>query len=159
MDENTKLRDKLDASVACVTEKLAAGEALYGINTGFGGSADSRTNNTQALQLALLQHQQCGQLEVPGAGPSPSLLLSEEPLCMPESWVRGALVVRLNSLSRGHSGVRTQVLEKMATLLKCNITPVVPVRGSISASGDLSTLSYIAGCLAGQDGIEAIVTR
>ena len=77
---------------------------------------------------------------------------------MPESWVRGALLVRLNSLSRGHSGVRTEVLEKMAALLKHNITPVIPVRGSISASGDLSTLSYVAGCLAGQDGIYAIVT-
>lgn len=136
--------------------------ASYGVSTGFGGSADSRTNNLASLQLALLQHQQCGQLELPDntalctpSRPGSSLLLSEEPLSMPESWVRGAIAVRLNSLSRGHSGVRVEVLQKMGALLKHNIVPVVPVRGSISASGDLSTLSYIAGCLAGQDHIQA----
>lgn len=77
---------------------------------------------------------------------------------MPESWVRGAIAVRLNSLSRGHSGVRTEVLQRMGQLLKYNIIPVVPVRGSISASGDLSTLSYIAGCLAGQQSIQAWIS-
>ncbi|CAO1631666.1 unnamed protein product [Parajaminaea phylloscopi] len=165
LDRDPALRAKIEASVACLNEKLEAGEALYGINTGFGGSADSRTNNPQGLQMALLQHQQCGQLEVPAAStlctpsrPGASLLLSEEALSMPESWVRGAMAVRLNSLSRGHSGVRTEVLQRMGHLLKHNITPVVPVRGSISASGDLSTLSYIAGCLAGQDNIEAWVS-
>ena len=70
---------------------------------------------------------------------------------MPEAWVRGAIVVRLSSLMRGHSGVRWEVLEKMQKLfLENNVTPVVPVRSSISASGDLSPLSYVAGALAGR---------
>lgn len=73
---------------------------------------------------------------------------------MPEAWVRAAIAVRLNSLVRGHSGVRVEVLRTMSALLEHNITPVVPLRGSISASGDLSPLSYIAGCLAGEDGIQ-----
>ena len=90
---------------------------------------------------------------------------------MPESWVRSAILVRINSLIRGHSGVRWELLEAMSTLLKENITPVVPLRGSISASGgkiiylisldvtslnlvdsiykDLSPLSYVAGTLIG----------
>lgn len=136
-----------------------------GISTGFGGSADSRTTNLHGLQLALLQHQQCGQLELPhdshtsrAQGAGSSLLLSEEPLAMPEAWVRAAMVVRLNSLMRGHSGVRALVLQKMALLLEKDIIPVVPVRGSISASGDLSPLSYVAGSLAGQRGIQVWVT-
>jgi hypothetical protein len=54
---------------------------------------------------------------------------------MPESWVRGAILVRINSLIRGHSGVRWELIEKMAALLRTNITPLVPLRGSISASG------------------------
>lgn len=74
---------------------------------------------------------------------------------MPEAWVRAAIAVRLNSLMRGHSGVRADVLSTMCQLLKHNIIPVVPVRGSISASGDLSPLSYIAGTLAGHHGIQA----
>lgn len=117
-----------------------------------------------ALQLALLQHQQSGLLEVPDSSPfctpsrpGSSLLLSEEPLSMPEAWVRAAIAVRLNSLMRGHSGVRASVLSTMGALLKHNVIPVVPVRGSISASGDLSPLSYIAGTLAGEQGIEAWV--
>jgi hypothetical protein len=58
---------------------------------------------------------------------------------MPESWVRGAILVRINSLIRGHSGVRWELVEKMAALLSANITPLVPLRGSISASGGTYT--------------------
>ena len=116
------------------------------------------------LQLALLQHQQAGVLEVPSnfpastpSRPGSSLSLTDNVLSQPEAWVRGAMIVRLNSLMRGHSAVRWSVLEGMLDLLKHNITPVVPLRGSISASGDLSPLSYVAGCLAGQPGIWAWV--
>jgi phenylalanine ammonia-lyase len=59
---------------------------------------------------------------------------------MPESWVRGAILVRINSLIRGHSGVRWELIEKMAALLRANITPMVPLRGSISASGGMYIL-------------------
>lgn len=54
---------------------------------------------------------------------------------MPEAWVRGAILIRMNSLIRGHSGVRWELIEKMGALLGENITPLVPLRGSISASG------------------------
>jgi Aromatic amino acid lyase len=61
---------------------------------------------------------------------------------MPESWVRGAILVRINSLIRGHSGVRWELIEKMAALLRANITPLVPLRGSISASGGTYRCTY-----------------
>lgn len=54
---------------------------------------------------------------------------------MPEAWVRGAILVRINSFIRGYSGVRWDLLEKMVELLRENITPRVPLRGSISALG------------------------
>jgi hypothetical protein len=54
---------------------------------------------------------------------------------MPEAWVRGAILVRINSFIRGYSGVCWDLLEKMVELLRENISPLVPLRGSISASG------------------------
>lgn len=70
-------------------------------------------------------------------------------LSMPESWVRGAILVRINSLLRGHSAVRLEVIQALTKLLQHDIVPLVPLRGSISASGDLCPLSYIAGTLEG----------
>jgi hypothetical protein len=64
---------------------------------------------------------------------------------MPESWVRGAILIRLNSLIRGHSGVRWELIEKMSALLHANITPLVPLRGSISASGGIYSLTLCQG--------------
>lgn len=70
-------------------------------------------------------------------------------LSMPEPWVRGAILVRINSLLRGHSAVRLEIIRFLVKLLQHDIVPLVPLRGSISASGDLCPLSYIAGTLEG----------
>jgi phenylalanine ammonia-lyase len=70
-------------------------------------------------------------------------------LSMPEAWVRGAMLIRCNALMRGHSAVRISVVESLAELLRQDIVPLVPLRGSISASGDLCPLSYIAATLEG----------
>lgn len=160
LSNSKEVIERVEASVNALQKRLQSGESLYGINTGFGGSADSRTSNMHALQLALLQHQQCGILPIPPSFPvnTPSrpescLPLSSHELSQPEAWVRGAMVVRLNSLMRGHSGVRMVILERMQSLLKENIVPVVPLKSTISASGDLSPLSYVAGAVAGQPGI------
>jgi phenylalanine ammonia-lyase len=73
---------------------------------------------------------------------------------MPESWVRGSMLVRGNTLARGHSAVGYNIIETFPTLLNKNMIPLVPLRGSISASGDLSPLSYIAGVLEGNPKLE-----
>lgn len=57
---------------------------------------------------------------------------------MPESWVRAAVLVRINSLIRGHSGVRWETIDKLKEMLTANIVPLVPIRASISASGGKS---------------------
>lgn len=135
--------------------------SIYGVNTGFGGSADTRTDAPNSLQISLLEHQLAGVLPRPTEPNAPLTFDVTDPmsLTMPEAIVRGAMVVRINSLVRcipssphaltepealtrnvtyrGHSGVRLEVLETLQALLNKNITPMVPLRGSISASGDL----------------------
>ncbi|MCJ1388064.1 hypothetical protein MMC18_000908 [Xylographa bjoerkii] len=71
---------------------------------------------------------------------------------MPESWVRASILIRINSLASGHSGVRPIIINNMLELLKNNITPMIPLRGTISASGDLMPLAYIGGTLEGKRG-------
>ncbi|KAN0114021.1 L-Aspartase-like protein, partial [Russula decolorans] len=147
-----KLRDD-------IVGKVETSQSVYGVSTGFGGSgkpsagvltptrlfeADTRTPNTLALGSALLQHQHSDVLPS-STDVLPSSLPLLDPLAsmsMPESWVRGAILVRINSLIRGHSGIRWELIEKMAALLRANITPLVPLRGSISASGDAQTYRH-----------------
>jgi len=154
LDQSPRTREKVDKSRECISDKVDQGISIYGVTTGFGGSADTRTDSPLVLGHALLQMQHSGVLpssttKIPDALP----LLDPMGSVMPESWVRAAILVRMNSLIRGHSGVRWELIEKMNRLLSVNITPVVPLRGSISASGDLSPLSYIAGTLCGNPSI------
>lgn len=142
---------------------MAAGNVIYGVNTGFGGSADTRTQDFERLQSAAIQHLNVGILLKadktvidPDVDPSSresrdhGMLRSH---ALPTPIVRAAMLIRCNSLMRGHSGVRVSVIDAIMKLLSVNVTPIVPLRGSISASGDLSTLSYIAGAIEGNPDI------
>jgi phenylalanine ammonia-lyase len=99
-------------------------------------SADTRTDDPLSLGNALLQHQHAGVIST-GTGDILPLMDPLTSTSMPESWVRGAILIRMNSLIRGHSGVRLELIEQMASLLLAQITPLVPLRGSISASGGM----------------------
>ena len=108
---------------------MARGDATYGVNTGFGDLATVRIENKN---LALLQER---------------LILSHcagvgEPL--PDSVVRGMLLLRANTLARGHSGARAELIEALLTLLANGVLPLVPSRGSVGASGDLAPLAHLA---------------
>jgi phenylalanine ammonia-lyase len=154
LDDSPATREKVEKGRNFIDHKLNAGQSIYGLSTGFGGSADTRTSHHLALGSALLQHQQSGVL--PSSLTPPPILPLSDPLSslsMPEAWVRGAILVRINSFIRGYSGVRWELMEKMVDLLRENITPLVPLRGSISSSGDLIPLSYIAGTLVGNPSI------
>ena len=142
---------RVEASVKVLKDRLAAGDSLYGITTGFGGSADTRTSHTFDLQRALLQHQQSGVVPVKKSPHSIRGMLQSSPnmTFMPEEWVRGAMLVRCKSLLNGHSAIRYEAIEVLMTMLNRNLIPLVPLRGSISASGDLQPLSYIAGAMEG----------
>lgn len=117
--------------------------------------ADTRTDSHIVLGTSLFQHQHIGVLST---NSDPSILPLNDPLAttsMPEAYVRAAMAVRTNSLIRGHSAVRWELLESLTALLNNNITPLVPLRGSISSSGDLSPLSYVSGVMTGNPAIRA----
>lgn len=121
-----------------------------GVNTGFGGSADLRTSDHLGLERALMQLLQSGVSIASDRTSDPfSTAFESFPRCMPLPWVRATIVARLNQCIRGHSAISRQVVQAIVRLLHADILPVVPLRGSISASGDLMPLSYLAGVLEG----------
>ena len=125
-------REVMKKGSSFLNEKSAEGCCVYGVNTGFGGSADVRHEKDEEVQTKLVIH-----LNV-GFGRK-----------LPIEFVKAAMLVRVNCLIRGYSGVSPQVVELLAELINHDIVPYVPMRGSISASGDLIPTSYIAACLEG----------
>jgi len=122
-------RRRVDSGRRAVEETVRRGDATYGVNTGFG---DLATVGIEEENLALLQER---------------LILSHcagvgEPLC--DRVVRGMLLLRANTLARGHSGVRPLLIETLLTLLNSGVLPLVPSRGSVGASGDLAPLAHLA---------------
>ncbi|KAI1370071.1 L-Aspartase-like protein [Hypoxylon crocopeplum] len=75
---------------------------------------------------------------------------------LPWSWARAAILIRMNSLISGCPAVRPVIVERMQDLLKHDIIPMIPLRGSISSSGDLSPLSYISGAIQGKSTIRVL---
>ncbi|KXG47451.1 Phenylalanine ammonia-lyase [Penicillium griseofulvum] len=153
-DSETVL-SRLERSVDLLAEKLERGEVVYGVTTGFGGSADTRTNDYAALQQALIQHHNSA-VVLPGdrrSGAGSTRLQSLKSHAMPIPIVKAAMLIRCNSLLRAHSAVRFQVVRNILTLLAYDMTPVVPLRGSISACGDLTPLAYIAAAIEGNPDI------
>lgn len=125
----------IDASAAAVHAIVAKGDAAYGINTGFGKLARTRIADEQLEQLQrnlILSH-------AVGTG---------EP--MQAAAVRLILLMKAGSLARGHSGVRLQVVQTLLALLDADILPLIPVKGSVGASGDLAPLSHMTLALMGE---------
>ncbi len=133
-----------------------------GINTGFGGSADTRTTKSEVLKHDLLNSLLYGMLgdATTNARRTASLPSGhKEKMSMPESWARAAMLVRTNSLAQGASGVLPSTVHGLIRIMNENVTPRIPLRGSISASGDLSPLAYIAGLLEGKPTVTAWVGK
>ncbi len=72
---------------------------------------------------------------------------------MPPAWVKGMMVVRCNATVRGHSGVSMEAVDAILGLLEHDLVPIIPLKGSVSASGDLMPLAYIAGAIEGNSDI------
>ncbi len=119
---------RVDAGRARVERLVQAGEPVYGINTGFGHLKNKRISSTQLDQLQenlLISH-------AVGVGPA-----------APAGIVRWMLLFKIHMLLAGHSGVRRDVIERLAALLNADLLPLVPTRGSLGASGDLAPLAHL----------------
>ena len=119
-----------------VLRRAAAGDAaVYGANTGFGRLALERipADDLRTLQLNLVRS------HAAGVG---------EPL--PGAIVRLAMLLKLNSLAAGYSGVSPELLRLMTRCINEDLLPVVPAQGSVGASGDLAPLAHMALVLVGR---------
>ncbi|KAL4810915.1 L-Aspartase-like protein [Aspergillus unguis] len=151
---NPTALSRMEASVALLNNELSSGRVVYGVNSGFGGNADTRTNAHEDLQKALIQHHNTAVVLPTDRGEgSSSIVQNLKSHSIPIPIVKAAMVARANSLIRGHSAVRIEIVRNLAAMLNADFTPVVPLRGSISASGDLTPLGYIAGALEGNSDI------
>jgi histidine ammonia-lyase len=108
---------------------IAEGRTVYGVNTGFGKLSDVRIELSQLreLQLNLVRSHSCG---------------LGQPLSIEEA--RAMLLLRANVLACGYSGCRPVVIETLLAMLGLGVTPVIPEKGSVGASGDLAPLAHLA---------------
>src|SRR3982751_922718 len=134
-----------------LADKVKCGEPIYGVTTGFGSNTDKLLGAHRARD------------ELPGGNPEKhgGTLLEElqynlvvtHAVCVGEPFaagvVRAMLAIRINTLMRGHSGIRVSTLQALAELLNRDIVPVIPQKGSVGASGDLAPLSHLAIVLLG----------
>lgn len=125
----------MDRSADTVTRVLAAGQTVYGINTGFGLLANTRIapEELETLQRSIVLSHAAGI----GA-------------YMEESTVRLLMVLKINSLARGYSGIRRSVVESLMALVNQEVYPAIPKKGSVGASGDLAPLAHMSAVLLGE---------
>ncbi len=122
-------RARMEASRSIVEKIIAENRTVYGVNTGFGKLSDVRIDPHQLreLQLNLVRSHSCG---------------LGNPLSEAES--RAMLLLRANVLACGLSGARAAVAEALVDMLERGVTPVIPEKGSVGASGDLAPLAHLA---------------
>ncbi|MBD3224639.1 MAG: histidine ammonia-lyase [Caldithrix sp.] len=126
---------RVERSRKMINDLVGSGAIVYGVNTGFGKFADVKINKTETAELQrrlVLSH-------AAGVG---------DP--MPEDIVRLMMLLKIKNLSLGHSGVRKETVQFLVDMLNKRITPVIPSKGSVGASGDLAPLGHMAAAMLGE---------
>lgn len=123
------------ASVGCVEAIIAEGRTAYGINTGFGLLASTRIapHDLEKLQRSLVLSHAAGVGEA-----------------LDDAMVRLIMLLKVNSLARGFSGIRRTVIDALVALLNAEVYPHIPLKGSVGASGDLAPLAHMSLVLLGE---------
>ncbi|MEY3386064.1 MAG: hutH histidine ammonia-lyase [Bacteroidota bacterium] len=128
-------RERVRASRAAVDRWIDEGRVIYGMTTGFGEFANvaiSRDDVERLQENLIISHSA-------GTG---------EPL--PKEVVRAMMVLRINALAKGYSGIRESTLDALVAMVNVGIVPYIPSQGSVGSSGDLAPLSHLALCLIGR---------
>jgi len=128
-------RERMLASRAVVDRAVREGRVIYGVTTGFGELKDRHipADDTRQLQVNLIRSH-CA-----GVG-----------RFAPAEVGRAMLLLRAASLAQGQSGVRPELVEMLLAMLERQVTPIVPLQGSVGASGDLAPLAHLAAVLLGE---------
>src|SRR6476660_6701151 len=122
-------RARVEQARQVVQDIVEQGRTVYGVNTGFGKLSDVSIDRADLIQLQL------------NLVRSHSVGLGD-PLSEPEA--RAMLLLRANVLAAGFSGARPLVIESLIAMLERGVTPVIPEKGSVGASGDLAPLAHLA---------------
>lgn len=125
----------IEKAAARIAAIAAGNEPVYGVNTGFGKLASIKIDaaDTATLQRNLILSHCCGV----GAP-------------LPESITRLIMALKLISLGRGASGVRLALVRLIEAMMERRVTPVIPEKGSVGASGDLAPLAHLAAVMMGE---------
>lgn len=125
----------IEASTRIVEQVIEENRTVYGINTGFGLLANTRIapEDLETLQKSIVLSHAAGIGEF-----------------MADETVRLMMVLKINSLARGFSGIRLSVINALIKLVNANVYPCVPQKGSVGASGDLAPLAHMSTVLLGE---------
>ncbi len=131
----TAALERMERSRRQVEQAMTGTKPVYALNTGVGLLANIRLDEAdiETMQVNLIRSHCCG---------------VGSPLSTPV--VRGMMLIRANVLAKGFSGIRPVVAERICDLLNHGITPMIPSRGSVGASGDLAPLAHMALILVGE---------
>jgi histidine ammonia-lyase len=131
-----------ESAAACIAESnahiksvLASGEKVYGVNTGFGQLAQVRISDDELIDLQ--EKLVC----------SHAVGVGED---LPDDCVRLIMIMKVNAMAQGCSGVRPVLVETLCDLINKEVYPCIPCKGSVGASGDLAPLAHMAGVLIGK---------
>lgn len=133
-----RTRARMEKAHKALLRLEASGETIYGVTTGVGKLATVTIppEDRAALQQNLLRSHACG------VGPP-----------LPREVVRAILLLRVHALAHGFSGVRVELAERLLDLLRADLLPYVPSRGSVGASGDLAPLAHVGLVLIGEGAV------